>query len=695
MNTTFFLSADDIHLLNEGRHYRAWEKLGAHIGADRGQPGAWFAVWAPGAAMVSVVGEWNDWQEGAAPLENQFGSGFWGGFVPGANQGHCYKYAITSCHDGYRVQKADPFGFAAEITPQTASRIWDLGDYRWNDAQWMEERKKKNDLGRPISIYEIHLGSWMRGADNQWLTYRQLAEKLTTYVVAMGFTHVEFLPITEHPFDGSWGYQPVGYFAPTSRFGAPDDFRYLIDTLHNHGIGVLLDWVPAHFPRDEHGIGFFDGTHLYEHADPRQGRHQDWDTSIFNFGRPQVVNFLLASALFWLEVYHIDGLRMDAVASMLHLDYSRADGEWIANIHGGRENLEAIAFIKRCNELVAQQHPDVLMVAEESTAWPLVSRPLHQGGLGFGLKWNMGWMHDILLYMAHEPSQRKNHHGQLCFSLEYAFQENYLLSLSHDEVVHGKGSLLHKMPGDRWQRFANLRLLLGFMFVHPGKKLLFMGDEFGQEAEWNHDGQLEWQLLEKKDHQGLQRWVRDLNTTMRSEPALYELDFDAAGFSWIEANDTEQSVISFLRRGHNQDEVVVCACNFTPVPRHNHLLGVPAGGFWDEILNSDAALYDGSGQGNFGGVEADAVAACGQSFSLSVTLPPLAMVAFRKKVPPSLEKALPGQPEQISKDVPTSSRPTAIQEALQVLGIRRLLLGIHDPAFPSSGEEDIGRGSPY
>ena len=697
MPDSILLSADDLHLLNEGRHYRAWEKLGAHLGADQRQTGTWFAVWAPNAAAVSVIGEFNGWQEGAAALTNQAGSGFWVGFVAGAGHGHRYKYALTSRHGGYRADKADPFGFAAERTPQTASRIWDLAHYSWNDARWMHKRSAINSLASPLSIYEVHLGSWMRGPDNRWLTYRQLAEKLTAHVVAMGFTHVEFLPVTEHPFDGSWGYQPVGYFAPPSRFGTPDDFRYLVDTLHNHGIGVLLDWVPAHFPRDEHGLGYFDGTHLYEHADPRQGRHQDWDTAIFNFGRPQVVNFLLASALFWLEVYHVDGLRMDAVASMLYLDYSRAEGEWIANIHGGRENLEAISFIRRCNELVGRQHPDVLMIAEESTAWPLVTRPASQGGLGFGLKWNMGWMHDILRYMALDPIHRKNQHHQLCFSLQYAFDENFLLSLSHDEVVHGKGSLLHRMPGDRWQRFASLRLLLGFMFAHPGKKLLFMGDEFGQESEWNHDTGLDWQLLERNEHQGLQRWVRDLNTTMRSTPALYALDCDAAGFSWIDAANGEQSLLSFLRRGRNQDETVVCVCNFTPVPRYNHRLHVPAGGFWEEILNSDAALYGGSGRGNLGGVEADTGAASGQGFTLTVTLPPLAMLAFRRKsVPPPIPgQAGAGQADPAPARPAAASPPAAIREALRVLGIRRLLLGIHDPAFPSIAAEDIGRGSPY
>jgi 1,4-alpha-glucan branching enzyme len=624
------ISDFDLHLLNAGRHRRAWEKLGAHPGRDQGREGTRFAVWAPEAAEVSVVGEFNGWQEGANRLENLAASGFWTGFIPGTGHGQLYKYAITSRHGDYQVQKADPCGFAAEIRPRTASRIWELAGYSWGDADWLEKRWEKNGTICPISIYEVHLGSWMRGENNRWLSYRELAEKLADYVAGMGFTHVEFLPVTEHPFDGSWGYQTVGYFAPTSRFGTPHDFMFLVDSLHRRGIGVFLDWVPAHFPRDEHGLGYFDGTHLYEHADPRQGRHQDWDTAIFNFGRPQVTNFLLASALFWLEIYHIDGLRMDAVASMLYLDYSRAEGEWIPNIYGGRENLEAIDFIRRVNETVFQVHPDVMMIAEESTAWPMVSRPTHLGGLGFGFKWNMGWSHDMLLYMVKDPVYRKYHHNQLTFSLAYAFQENYLLPLSHDEVVHGKGSLLGRMPGDRWQRFANLRLLLGYMFTHPGKKLLFMGDELGQWAEWNHDAGLDWHLLDDAGHRGLQRWVRDLNTTLRGEPALYQLDSEATGFAWIDANDSEQSVISFLRFSRNPEDTVVCACNFTSQPRHNHRLGVPVSGFWQEILNSDAPLYGGSGQGNLGGAETSPVAAFGYYHSLMVTLPPLAMVVFRR-----------------------------------------------------------------
>jgi 1,4-alpha-glucan branching enzyme len=624
------ISDFDLHLLNAGRHRRAWEKLGAHPGRDQGREGTRFAVWAPEAAEVSVVGEFNGWQEGANRLENLAASGFWTGFIPGTGHGQLYKYAITSRHGDYQVQKADPCGFAAEIRPRTASRIWELAGYSWGDDDWLEKRWEKNGTICPISIYEVHLGSWMRGENNRWLSYRELAEKLADYVAGMGFTHVEFLPVTEHPFDGSWGYQTVGYFAPTSRFGTPHDFMFLVDSLHRRGIGVFLDWVPAHFPRDEHGLGYFDGTHLYEHADPRQGRHQDWDTAIFNFGRPQVTNFLLASALFWLEIYHIDGLRMDAVASMLYLDYSRAEGEWIPNIYGGRENLEAIDFIRRVNETVFQVHPDVMMIAEESTAWPMVSRPTHLGGLGFGFKWNMGWSHDMLLYMVKDPVYRKYHHNQLTFSLAYAFQENYLLPLSHDEVVHGKGSLLGRMPGDRWQRFANLRLLLGYMFTHPGKKLLFMGDELGQWAEWNHDAGLDWHLLDDAGHRGLQRWVRDLNTTLRGEPALYQLDSEATGFAWIDANDSEQSVISFLRFSRNPEDTVVCACNFTSQPRHNHRLGVPVSGFWQEILNSDAPLYGGSGQGNLGGAETSPVAAFGYYHSLMVTLPPLAMVVFRR-----------------------------------------------------------------
>jgi len=630
-----FLTEYDLHLLLEGTHLRAWEKLGAHLGSCSGETGTWFAVWAPNAESVSVVGDFNGWKEGAHPLTTRNRDGIWEGFVPGVGQGALYKYAIRSKYAGYQVEKADPFGFAAEIRPQTASMVWDLGGYSWADARWMATRNDRNSLHAPMSVYEVHLGSWMRlpEEDNRWLTYRELAVRLAEYIKEMGFTHVELMPVGEHPFDGSWGYQTIGYFAPTSRFGTPQDFMYLVDVLHQNDIGVFLDWVPAHFPRDEHGLGYFDGTHLYEHADPRQGVHRDWGTFVFNYGRREVANFLLTNALFWIEVYHMDGLRVDAVASLLYLDYSREEGDWIPNAYGGRENLAAIAFLKRFNELVYQEHPGVITIAEESTSWPMVSKPTYLGGLGFGLKWNMGWMHDTLLYMSKDPIHRKYYHNSLTFSMLYAFHENFILPFSHDEVVHGKGSMIGKMPGDEWQRFANLRLLYGYMFTHPGKKLLFMGGEIGQYAEWNHDTSLDWHLLQYPLHKGLQRWVRDLNTTMRGEPCLHELDCEQGGFTWIDCHDSQQSVLSYLRRGRDPDRAVVCVCNFTPVPRHNYRVGVPASGFWEEILNSDAPLYGGSGQGNLGGVEATPVAAFGHYQSIVVTLPPLAMVAFRRKNP--------------------------------------------------------------
>jgi 1,4-alpha-glucan branching enzyme len=510
--------------------------------------------------------------------------------------------------------------------------VWDISDYRWGDGEWLATRGERNALDAPIAIYEVHLGSWMRAPEDQrWLSYRELAPKLAEYVRHMGFTHVEFLPVSEHPLDASWGYQTLGSYAPTSRFGTPQDFMYLVDTLHQNGIGVILDWVPAHFPKDEHGLGYFDGTHLYEHEDSRLGEQKDWGTFIFNFGRTEVQNFLLANALFWLEVYHVDGLRVDAVASMLYLDYSREEGQWLPNRYGGRENLEAVAFLRRFNELVYERHPDVITLAEESTAWPMVSRPTYLGGLGFGLKWNMGWMHDTILYFSKEPVHRKFHHNDLTFSLLYAFHENFVLPFSHDEVVHGKGSMLGKMPGDDWQRFANLRLLYGYMYAHPGKKLLFMGNEIGVWGEWSHERGIEWNVLEWPFHQGLQRWVRDINTFLRGEPALYQRDFEPAGFEWIDCHDSQQSILSFLRRGRDPEDVLAFVCNFTPVPRHNYRIGVPEAGYWEEVLNSDATIYEGSGQGNLGGVEATPVAAFGHYYSLNVTLPPLAIVAFRPK----------------------------------------------------------------
>jgi len=623
----------DIHLWAEGNHFRAYEKFGAHPAEQRGTPGTRFAVWAPNADQVSVIGDFNGWKAGADPLRTVGSSGVWEGFVPGVGPGAGYKYSIRNRQTGYRVDKSDPFAFAAEIRPQTASKVWDLSGYDWGDQDWMARRGAAQGLGAPIATYEVHLGSWRRvpGEGNRWLSYRELAAVLPEYVHEMGFTHVEFLPVSEHPFDGSWGYQTVGYFAPTSRFGTPQDFMLLVDALHRRGIGVILDWVPAHFPRDEHGLGYFDGTHLYEHADPRQGEHQDWGTFVFNFGRREVTNFLISNALFWLDKYHIDGLRVDAVASMLYLDYSRKQGQWIPNKYGGRENLDAITFLRKFNEQVYGEYPDVMTVAEESTAWPMVSRPTYVGGLGFGYKWDMGWMHDTLKYVALDPVHRKYHHNQLTFRMLYAFGENFVLPLSHDEVVHGKGSLLAKMPGDDWQKRANLRLLFGYMYTQPGKKLLFMGGEFGQWREWNHDASLDWHLLDEPGHRGLLRWVRDLNTTYRGEPGLHAHDCDPAGFEWIDANDSEASVLSFLRKGRAPADDVIVVFNFTPIPRHNYQLGAPRGGRWDEILNSDAPLYGGSGQGNFGCVTAAPVPCHGRPYLLTVTVPPLGMVAFKQQ----------------------------------------------------------------
>jgi 1,4-alpha-glucan branching enzyme len=621
----------DLFLFNEGNHLRIWKKLGAHPDRRDGVDGTWLSVWAPNAERVAVIGDFNDWDDQRHLLEPIGGSGIWSGFIAGIGAGARYKYAIRSAVAGYRAEKTDPYGFAGEIRPATASVVWDIDAYHWGDQEWLEQAAARQAAEAPMCIYEVHLGSWRRHQEEggRWLGYRELAHQLAEYVSDMGFTHVELLPVSEHPLDASWGYQTVGYYAPTSRFGTPDDFKYLVDTLHQAGIGVILDWVPAHFPRDAHGLGFFDGTHLYEHADPRQGEHQDWGTFIFNYGRHEVTSFLIGNALFWLEVYHVDGLRVDAVASMLYLDYSRREGEWVPNRHGGRENLEAIDFLRRCNEVVHAEHPRAITVAEESTAWPMVSRPTSLGGLGFGLKWNMGWMHDMLGYMATDPMFRKHHHDSITFSMMYAFSESFVLPFSHDEVVHGKGSMLAKMPGDTWQKLANLRLLYGFMYTHPGKKLLFMGSELGQWSEWNHEQSLDWHLLEETGHQGLQRWVRDLNTTLRVEPALHELDHVPEGFSWIDCSDTEQSVVVYLRRARDPGQQVVCIANFTPVQRHSYRIGVPRGGPWEEILNSDAVLYGGSGMGNLGGVRATPVGAHGYLHSLNLTLPPLGLLVFR------------------------------------------------------------------
>jgi 1,4-alpha-glucan branching enzyme len=633
--TTPFLTDFDLHLLAEGTHYRTYNKLGAHLAELDGQPGTHFAVWAPNAREVSVIGDFNQWRPGTHPMIFRPQAGVWECFIPGVGKGALYKYFIRSRHHGYEAEKADPYAFASEIRPASASKVWDLSGYAWGDQAWMSTRGKTQALDAPVAIYEVHLGSWRRvpEEDNRWLSYREVAPVLAKYVHDMGYTHVEFLPLCEHPFDGSWGYQTIGYFAPTSRFGTPQDLMFLIDTLHQHGIGVIMDWVPAHFPRDGHGLGYFDGTHLYEHEDPRLGEQQEWGTYVFNYGRVEVSNFLLSNALFWFDKYHLDGLRVDAVASMLYLDYARQPGQWIPNRYGGHENLEAADFVRRFNEQVYAEYPDILTIAEESTAWSMVSRPTYLGGLGFGLKWDMGWMHDTLVYFSHDPVHRKYHHGELTFRMLYAFTENFVLPLSHDEVVHGKGSLLGRMPGDDWQKFANARLLLGYMNMQPGKKLLFMGGEVGQWHEWNHDESVDWHLLQYAPHQGLQRWVRDLNTAYRGEPALHQLDCEPGGFEWIDCNDADTGVFSFLRRARAHDDVLLIACNFTPVPRYKYLVGVPWGGYWTEILNSDAALYGGSDLGNAGGAEAAPTSTHGRSHTLTVTLPPLAMVVFRAPRP--------------------------------------------------------------
>lgn len=624
------LTEDDLYLFNEGSHFHLYEKLGSHPMVVDGVEGTYFAVWAPNATEVCVKGDFNGWHDYGHGLARKGNSGIWEGFIPGMTKGSLYKYRVVNHNTGYAVDKADPVAFLAELPPRTGSVVWDT-EYTWQDQEWMEKRDRIQALDAPMSIYEVHLGSWMRVPEegNRFLTYRELASKLAEYVKRMGFTHVELMPITEHPFYGSWGYQTTGYFAPTSRYGTPQDFMYLVDYLHQQDIGVILDWVPSHFPTDQHGLNYFDGTNLYEHADPRQGFHPDWQSSIFNYGRHEVRSFLISSAFFWLDKCHIDGLRVDAVASMLYLDYSRKEGEWIPNPHGGRENFEAIDFLRRFNEAVYKHFPGIQTIAEESTAWPMVARPLYVGGLGFGLKWDMGWMHDTLSYMSQDPIHRKYHHNKLTFRMLYAFNENFALPLSHDEVVHGKGSLIGKMPGDYWQKFANLRLLFGYMYAQAAKKLMFMGGEFGQWSEWNHDLSLDWNLLDYPMHSGLQKWVADLNHAYRTEPALHELDFDWQGFDWIDCNDSEQSVISLVRKGKSPEDVVLAVCNFTPVPRYNYRIGVPAEGFWRELLNSDAGDYGGSGMGNMGGKQAEAISHHGQPYSLDLTLPPLAIAFFK------------------------------------------------------------------
>jgi 1,4-alpha-glucan branching enzyme len=623
------LTADDLYLFNEGSHFRLYEKLGSHVISVDGVEGVFFAVWAPDAERIAVIGDFNGWDGSRHLLRPHGVSGIWEGFLPGVGAGAVYKYRIWSRYHGYVVDKADPFARWAETPPRTGSIVWREG-YVWGDEGWLRRRKASNALSAPIAIYEVHLGSWRRlpEDDGRPLTYRELAPELAEHVGQLGFTHVEFLPVMEHPFGGSWGYQTSGYFAPTSRFGTPDDFAYLVDYLHGSGIGVILDWVPSHFPSDEHGLGYFDGTYLFEHAEARQRIHPDWGSLIFNYGRREVQSFLISSAFFWLDRFHADGLRVDAVASMLYLDYSRAEGEWVPNQYGGRENLEALAFLRRFNEEVYKAFPDVQTIAEESTAWPMVSRPTYLGGLGFGMKWDMGWMHDTLQYFARDPVHRRFHHHDLTFRMIYAFTENFVLPLSHDEVVHGKGSLLGKMPGDDWQKFANLRLLYAYMYAQPGKKLLFMGAELAQWREWSDEESLDWHLLEWPPHRGVQKLVADLNSLYRSEPALHARDADWSGFAWIDANDSEQSVLTFLRTAGEGEEIVV-ACNFTPVPRHNYRIGVSRRGKWREVLNTDARDYGGSGQGNLGGAEATLVRAHGRPYSLNVSLPPLAAVFFR------------------------------------------------------------------
>jgi len=619
----------DRHLWNEGTNHRAYRTMGAHLAVVDGQAGTSFAVWAPNAERVSVIGDWNGWDKERHVLRPMGESGVWQGFVPGVRKGAVYKYHVRSRLGGHQEDKADPFGFKHEAGPGTQSIVWDL-DYRWGDDRWMAERARRNGMRAPASVYEVHLGSWRRSPEegNRSLGYRELAPLLADYCERMGFTHVELLPVTEHPFYGSWGYQTTGYFGATSRYGDPQDLMFLVDTLHQRGVGVILDWVPSHFPTDAHGLAFFDGTHLYEHADRRQGHHPDWDSFVFNYGRNEVKSFLLSSAMFWLDRYHVDGLRVDAVASMLYLDYSRKEGEWIPNAFGGRENLDAIAFLRRLNQVVYAEHPDVQTIAEESTSWPMVSRPLYVGGLGFGMKWDMGWMHDTLEYFRKDPIHRRYHHNGLTFRSMYAFSENFVLALSHDEVVHGKGSLLDKMPGDGWQKFANLRLLFAYMWATPGKKLLFMGGELGQGREWSHERSLDWHLLDHPWHAGVQALVRDLNRLVAENPALHALDFDAAGFEWVDANDADASVLTFLRKGGEGTADVLVALNFTPVTRE-YRVGVPRGGPWREVLNSDAAIYGGSGVGNYGGRDADDVPAHGRPHSLWLTLPPLGAVFLR------------------------------------------------------------------
>ncbi|MGB0036749.1 MAG: 1,4-alpha-glucan branching protein GlgB [Candidatus Acidiferrales bacterium] len=621
----------DLYLSGEGTHYLKYEILGAHVREIAGVRGVHFGVWAPNARRVSVVGDFNSWDGRIHVLRSREANGIWEIFLPGLDEGLLYKFEILSQHAGHLGLKSDPYGFAAELRPRSASIVCNIDRYSWGDREWLEDRTARDWLHSPMCIYEVHVGSWRRKtADgDKWLTYRELAAELIPYVKRMGYTHIELMPIMEHPLDASWGYQTVGYYAVTSRFGKPADFMYFVDCCHQEGIGVILDWTPAHFPRDAHGLALFDGTHLYEHADPRRGAHPDWGTLVFNYGRNEVQNYLISNALFWIDKYHIDGLRVDAVASMLYLDYSRRHGEWLPNPYGGRENLEAIDFIKHLNEVLHSRHPGALTIAEESTSWPAVSRPVYVGGLGFDLKWNMGWMNDTLRYISYDPIHRRHHHNELTFSMIYAFHENFILPLSHDEVVHGKRALLEKMPGDDWQKFANLRLLFGYLYAHPGKKLLFMGGELGQRSEFWEGGCVDWSLENSPPHRGIQRLVADLNRLHTGERALYEVDFEWPGFEWLEPNDAAASVTSFLRRAKDPDNFVVVVCNFTPVVRENYRVAVPRAGFYREILNTDSAHYEGSGAGNVGGVNAEPVPWNNHPYSLKLRLPPLAAVYFK------------------------------------------------------------------
>jgi 1,4-alpha-glucan branching enzyme len=625
------LTEYDLYLSGEGTHYQKYEKLGAHVREVAGVRGVHFGVWAPNARRVSVVGNFNFWDGRVHPMRRRGSSGIWEIFIPGLGEGEVYKFEILSSVGKLVGLKTDPYGFAGEMRPNNASVVRTIDGYKWKDTAWMESRSLRDWLHSPMTIYELHAGSWRRKPEegNRWLTYRELAEELLPYVKRMGFTHIELLPIMEHPLDASWGYQTVGYFAVTSRFGSPADFMYFMDRCHQQEIGVILDWTPAHFPRDAHGLGLFDGTHLYEHADPRRGAHPDWGTLVFNYGRNEVQNFLVSNALFWLDKYHLDGLRVDAVASMLYLDYSRKPGEWIPNAFGGRENLEAIAFLKHLNEVLHSRHPGALMIAEESTSWPAVSRPTYVGGLGFDLKWNMGWMNDTLRYFALDPLYRQHHHNELTFSMIYAFQENFVLPLSHDEVVHGKRTLLEKMPGDDWQKFANLRLLFGYMYAHPGKKLLFMGSELAERNEFWEEGSVDWSLEESAPHRGVQRLVADLNRLHATERPFFEVDFEWAGFEWIDANDAAASILSFIRRARNPEDYVVVVCNFTPVLRLDFRIGVPGPGFYREILNSDSVYYEGGDAGNAGGVRAEPIPWNDRLWSIKLRVPPLAAVYFK------------------------------------------------------------------